>query len=111
MKKSLIFCLGLVTLLACEQKEADYPDITVGPEALHAVVDKVTEIMIHDIFSPPVASRIFAYPNVAAYEIMAQDNPEYRSLSGQLNALTPIPSQDSVPSINTTLAALIAIWM
>jgi hypothetical protein len=35
--------------------------------------------MIHDIF-PPVASRIFVYPNVAAYEIIAQNHDQYTSL-------------------------------
>lgn len=64
--------------------------------------------MIHDIFSPPVASRIFAYPNIAAYEIIAQVNPEYNSLAGQLTDLTPVPAIDSVQGINPQLAALIA---
>ena len=64
--------------------------------------------MIHDIFSPPVASRIFAYPNIAAYEIIAQVNPAYTSLAGQLPELTPIPAIDTVQGINPQLAALIA---
>jgi hypothetical protein len=46
-------------------------------------VDTVTGIMVHDIFSPPVASRIYV-SNVAAYEIMAQNNTKYESLQGQL---------------------------
>jgi hypothetical protein len=38
--------------------------------------------MIHDIFSPPVASRIFVYPNIA-YEIIAQNSKTYKSLENQ----------------------------
>lgn len=64
--------------------------------------------MIHDIFSPPVASRIFAYPNVAAYEIVSQENPQYKSLSGQISGLEPIPKPDPDKAINYQLAALIA---
>jgi hypothetical protein len=30
-----------------------------SPDEYHAAVENVTQIMIHDIFSPPVASRIF----------------------------------------------------
>ncbi|MEM9143960.1 MAG: vanadium-dependent haloperoxidase [Bacteroidota bacterium] len=82
--------------------------ITVGPEDLHASVDKVTEIMIHDIFSPPVASRIFVYPNVAAYEIVAQGNGAYHSLAGQLHGLDSVPSPKAGDSINYPLAALTA---
>jgi hypothetical protein len=105
MKKLLtLICLSLI-ITGCQKKNKD---ISVSPEDLHAVVDKVTDIMIHDIFSPPVASRVFAYPNVAAYEIMAQTNPKYKSLAGQVNELTPIPAIDTVAGINPSLAAIIA---
>ncbi|MGB0788233.1 MAG: phosphatidic acid phosphatase, partial [Marinirhabdus sp.] len=46
--------------------------IEVTPAHFQNTVDKVTEIMVHDIFSPPVASRIYVYPNIAAYEIIAR---------------------------------------
>lgn len=106
MKKLLFFLLA-ITLFSCK-KENDSKPIVVSPELLHASVDKVTEIMIHDIFSPPVASRIFVYPNIAAYEIIAQSNTEYTSLAGQLTGLTPIQSIDTTKNVNIELAALIA---
>jgi hypothetical protein len=37
--------------------------------------------MVHDIL-PPVASRIYVYPNVAAYEIMAQNNTKMKVYKG-----------------------------
>jgi hypothetical protein len=64
--------------------------------------------MVHDIFSPPVASRVFAYPNVAAYEIIAQGNEKYKSLSGQLTDFDLIPPPGKEEKINFQLAALIA---
>ncbi len=64
--------------------------------------------MIHDIFSPPVASRVYAYPNIAAYEIMALNNEGYLSLSNQAKDLTQIPLPDSSKQINHALAAIIA---
>ena len=98
--------LALIALLiSCAKKEKD---ITISPEDLHASVDKVTEIMIHDIFSPVVASRIFAYPNIAAYEIMALKNSEYQSLAGQVTDLTPIPQPDSTAAVNYQVAAMVA---
>lgn len=105
MKKILTFTLATVLLLGCSSPNEP---IETSPEQLHAAVDKVTQIMIHDIFSPPVASRIFAYPNVAAYEIIAQNNPDYNSLAGQLNELKPIPKIDSISGVNIELSALIA---
>ena len=82
--------------------------IEITPENYHASVDKVTEIMIHDIFSPPVASRIFAYPNVAAYEILVQKDSVYKTLSSTLNGLSPIPTVEKETKINLNLAAIIA---
>jgi hypothetical protein len=108
MKKlSLLFIL-LIIAASCEPNNSKGEEIVVSAEELHAVVDKVMQIMIHDIFSPPVASRIFAYPNVGAYEIVSQNNPKYNSLANQLNGLNPIPKIDTVLGINPNLSALIA---
>ena len=71
-------------------------------------MDKVIEVMIHDIFSPPVASRIFAYPNIAAYEIIAKKDGPYKSLAGQVTGLTSIPDPKNKDNVNYDLAALIA---
>ncbi len=104
-KAATLACCISLFISSCT-KEAG--TIVISPELYHTSVDKVTEIMIHDIFSPPVASRIFAYPNIAAYEIIAQSNPSYRSLAGQVHDLKPVPKLDSTKNINPQLAALIA---
>lgn len=106
MKKILAICVTSVLWVSCGTKKEE--PITITPEELHASIDKVTEIMIHDIFSPPVASRIFAYPNVAAYEIMALGNDDYVSLAGQLKQLDSIPKPEKGGIINYQLAAMTA---
>lgn len=108
MKKILVLVGLLALLVSCSTETKKEEPIVVTAEDLHASVDKVTEIMIHDIFSPPVASRIFAYPNIAAYEIVASNSDEYRSLVGQVTDLTPIPKPDSIQTINYDMAALVA---
>ena len=101
---SYFYIVFFIVFVSC-QKPAP---IKITPNLYHLSVDKVTEIMIHDIFSPPVASRIFAYPNVAAYEILAQKNAKYKSLSSVVNELKPIPKIEENKQINADLAALIA---
>ncbi|WP_026814518.1 vanadium-dependent haloperoxidase [Arenibacter certesii] len=103
--KKLICIIIAFYLVSCNDNSEP---ITVSTEELHQSIQKVTDIMVHDIFSPPVASRIFAYPNVAAYEIMALNNDEYASLVGQVTDLTPIPQPALEATINYELAALIA---
>lgn len=104
--KAKIYSIAAVCLLfiSCEKQKS----IVVSTEEYHAAIENVTQIMIHDIFSPPVASRIFVYPNVAAYEVIAQNSKTYNSLQGQLKGLDSIPALDPKSGVNKDLAALIA---
>lgn len=104
MKKIGLLILSFL-IFACGKKEEA---IIVTAEVLHESIDKVTEIMIHDIFSPPVASRIFAYPNIAAYEIIALKDPNYNSLVGQVSELTAIPQPEVATPVNHEIAAMVA---
>ncbi|SHJ62412.1 vanadium-dependent haloperoxidase [Aquimarina spongiae] len=101
----LLAVLGTVlSFISCQQPE----EIEISADHYHTAIDNLTAVMVHDIFSPPVASRIYNYPNIAAYEIIAQGNQEYNTLSGQLHDLKPIPVADTTSGINFRLAALIA---
>lgn len=42
-------------------------------------------------YSPPVASRAFAYLGIAAFEALATGDARLRTLAGQLNGLEPLP--------------------
>lgn len=108
MKKLFVLVVTALFLISCNETEKKSEPISVSPEDLHASIDMVTQIMIHDIFSPPVASRIFAYPNIAAYEIIALQNSDYTSLSGQLKELTAIPKPDTTKTISYEVAAMVA---
>jgi len=103
--KLLCFVVLVGVLTGCQKSSMR---IKIYPDSYHASVDKVTDIMIHDIFSPPVASRVFAYPNVAAYEILVQKDTTYASLVHTANGLNSIPKIGENPNINANVAALIA---
>lgn len=107
MKKNLIFYFLALLITACQK---EYKDITVTPEVYHTAVDKLTEVMIHDIFSPPVASRVYVYPNIAAFEVVAQNHPRYISLAGQVRDLDPVPALDSTQNVSQEVAALVAFY-
>ena len=105
LKKFFAIIAILLLLFSC--KEISAP-IEITTDHFHTSIDKVVEVMIHDIFSPPVASRVFVYPNIAAYEILAQNDSTYSSLKNQINHLGAIPSPNQTKKINYPLAALIA---
>jgi hypothetical protein len=104
--KSKIYLLGIMVLLFASCKKEKTIVITTNDYC--SAVDTVTGIMVHDIFSPPVASRIYVYPNIAAYEIMAQNSTKFQSLQGQLKGLDSIPNLDPKSGVNQKLSALIA---
>ena len=64
-------------------------------ESLRRASAALTDIMVHDIFSPPVASRIYLYTSVAAYETMVKAHPrEYASLHGQIKGFPDIAAPE-----------------
>lgn len=107
MKNYYIPLLATVIFMLVSCKDNSEP-IEITTDDFHNSVDKVVETMVHDIFSPPVASRVFAYPNIAAYEIIAQGNKNYESLKNKITHLGAIPEADQSKNINYQLAALVA---
>jgi len=55
---------------------------------------RLTDVIVHDIFSPPVASRNYVYPTIAAYEVLRQHYPNYQTLGGQLKDLKTLPTPE-----------------
>lgn len=80
--------LGAVT--ACRGGSADTAMLA-SAEPLHDAMYQLTSVIVYDIFSPPQASRVYAYATVAAYETVRQGDTTYRSLAGQVRGLTPVP--------------------
>ncbi|MEQ9438203.1 MAG: vanadium-dependent haloperoxidase [Cyclobacteriaceae bacterium] len=100
----IVFLISL-TLLAC-QKKLDENFVTDDPEYIHQSMQKLTDVIVYDIFSPPVASRIYSYPSIAAYEVLIHEHPEYQSLAGQLTGLEPAPDPVAGQPISLPLASL-----
>ena len=72
-------------------------------------VKELNEVVKHVGFSPIVASRNYAYANIAAYECIAGGYPnEYNSLAGQLRSLKEIPKPDTSKKIDYEFAALLS---
>ncbi|RRO13872.1 vanadium-dependent haloperoxidase [Flavobacteriaceae bacterium 14752] len=100
-----LILLFIAVFLGCEPKQ----NIEVTPDDYHSALDKLTEIMVYDIFSPPVASRVYVYPSIAAYEIVVQDTTNnYNSLSGQIEHFSAIPKAKNLSEVNLNMASVMA---
>lgn len=69
---------------------------------------QLTDVIVADIFTPPVASRIYAYSNIAAYEGIRFMDSLRPSLSGQLNALLPLTEPKANTEYYYPLTSLVA---
>lgn len=68
----------------------------VSAKALNEWYGLILELVRHTpTYSPPVASRAFAYLGVTAFETVAGGSSQLRSLAGQLNGLTPPPAREA----------------
>jgi hypothetical protein len=94
MKKiSLLSVLFIASFFSCSDSDAWKTKVQ-NPEFIHRSVKQVTDVIVHDIFSPPVASRIYSYISVAGYEAAIQQNAQYVSLAGQLHGLEAVPAPE-----------------
>ncbi len=78
-------------------------------EVLQTWYRLVLELVRHTpTYSPPVASRAFAYLGITAHEVMVQGDPALRTLAGQLNGLDPVPAASVPRDVPVALHAAMA---
>jgi hypothetical protein len=75
-------------------------------EMLHDAVRQLSRVIVYDIFSPPQASRVYAYASIAAYEALRQGDTSYRSLAGHVNGLAPLPTPGAGERLSLPLAGI-----
>ena len=105
MKNYFLILIAIFTLAACD---SGVKELKIEADVYHDAMEQLSQVSVHDIFSPPVASRIYAYPSIAAYEILAQKDNRYKSLVGQLTELRALPEPPA--EISHDLAALEAFF-
>lgn len=95
MKNVLIHLLTLTWLLgvvSCNRTTPEEYNLKASaPGLFHETSEQLTNFIIHDIFKPPVASRIYLYTNLAAYETLRQQYPAYETMAGKLNGFNEAP--------------------
>ncbi|MGN6530956.1 MAG: vanadium-dependent haloperoxidase [Ginsengibacter sp.] len=106
--------LILITLMFfCFYGKADTPawkNKTEDANYIHRTIKKITDVMVYDIYSPPVAARTYAYISVTAYETLRHENLDYISFAGQLHGLQTLPEPEKDKECSFTLAAVHAVF-
>ena len=71
--------------------------------------ETLVQVIMEDLFTPPVASRVQVYPNIAAWEVLRFKYPGMKSLAGQLNGLSPMKA--ATAKVDHSLSALVAFTL
>ncbi len=80
-------------------------------EIIHQNESMLTKMIIYDVFSPPVASRIYSYTSLASYEAIRFEAPEkYASIAAKLHGFGKLPQPEKEKQYNFTLAATRAFF-
>lgn len=97
---------GFLLVFQCLASRSQEVTANTNAESLHRAQKALTRVIVHDIFSPPVASRIYLYANMAAYEAAIPSQARYRSLQQIIPSFPAVGSGKE--KINYNLAAVYA---
>jgi membrane-associated phospholipid phosphatase len=105
--KGLMGACLMVVLFSCNQQNK----VIINDAAVvHENQDQLTQIIIYDVFTPPVASRIYVYSSLASYEAIRHAKPGSPSIAAKLHGFAPMPEPEKGKSYNYTLAATKAFF-
>jgi hypothetical protein len=100
----------MLGFLACQNSDHTLVK-SLDTNYLHTAVQDLTDVMVFDIFSPPQASRNYAYPSLAAYEIMTRCDSSITTFSGKLNAFQGIRDPENPDLVHCDIAAVHAFYL
>ena len=108
MKLFFYSCCIATCLFSCKQN-GDYTKFTHDPILYCKTVKKINDVVLYNNFPPVIASRNYAYANIAAYECIAAGDSSYQSLAGQIKHLPVMPKPPADQKIDFHLAALLSV--
>lgn len=106
MRKLICAACMLVLIAACNST-GDYKKFTNDPVLYNKTVKQLNNVILENSFPPMIASRNYAYANIAAYEAMAAGDSRFNSLAGQIKHLPALPKLDST-NVDFHFASLLA---
>jgi len=110
MKRFIIpgFLAAVFFLAGCTPKPK--AKLMSDADVLHQNEYALTQVIIYDVFTPPVASRIYAYTSLASYEAQRYADTKYSSIAAQLHGFGEPPKPEKGLKYNFTLAATKAFF-
>ncbi|OOQ59753.1 vanadium-dependent haloperoxidase [Mucilaginibacter pedocola] len=111
MRKGLITILTIISLLLVVRCAENKRQPVLRDTDISKVIARMTDVMVHDVTNPPLASRFFAYTCLAGYEVMAQNDKQVKSMHAVLNQYPTISKPGKNDKYDTQLSAVLAMYL
>lgn len=105
MGKAIQYIIALFFLISCDQVKKADPSLLTSADLLHENQKQLTKVIVYDVFSPPVSSRIYTYTSLAAYEAVRFLDPSKSSITASMHWFPSMPEPEKGLSYNFLLAA------
>jgi len=105
MKKKFLLLFLLAGLGGCRRQEP--PQLSSA--AIGQVTSQMTDLMVHDVTNPPLASRFFAYACLAGYEVVSQNDSTCPTMHGVLREYPKVEKPAEATAYSANLSALLAM--
>lgn len=100
-----------VVFISCDSKSLKQDLINpTDASYLHRSVGRLNDVVIYDIFSPPVASRVYAYSTLALFETSRWMDTTYPSITAQLSGFPDMPQPDPAKKYDFRVAGIKAFF-
>jgi len=98
-------CMAAALCLAqaCKGPDAVIPT---GRDLPHQLIQRLTDIIVVDIFTPPVASRIYSNCSIALYEAIRHQDSVSLSIASRLKGFGTMPTPETGISYDFSIAAI-----
>lgn len=111
MKQLFAIAAILLVIVSCSSPDKGQQAIPQrDAKAVHAMVGRLNDIVIYEIFAPPVASRIYAYSTIALYEASKGTDTAYPGIAARLHDFPAMPVPDKSKTIDFQLAGANAFF-
>jgi hypothetical protein len=107
--KRIVYLIGILSIL-CSCNNNSKKNLTINETSIQVdCMERLDEVVVYDIYSPPVASRIYAYSNLAFYEAIKYSKKNVASLTQKMLLFDSIPPPVN-SNINFTISAVTAFF-
>jgi hypothetical protein len=103
-QKTLSIVSLFIVLIACNNPKQT--SIKQNDALPHQLEKKLTDIIVVDIFPPPIASRIYANTSLALYEAIRFQQAGSKSITAKLKGFEPMPVPEEGKQYDFSIAAI-----